>query len=73
MRLLPYRVTKWKVSLPTRTAARVEMRLSNISGTGPQYGARSKLINALLEEWLDLPEGDQQSQIENLMQEPADA
>lgn len=52
MRKLPYRTTKWKVSIPTRIAGLVERRLTNLQGTGPAYGARSQLVAYLLEQWL---------------------
>ncbi len=53
LRKLAYRPIKWKVSLDPRIAGRVELALSNAAGTGPIRGSRSKLVNALLEMWLD--------------------
>lgn len=64
MRKLPYRVTQWKINLRESIAARVELRLSNISGTGPQYGARSKLIETLLSDWLELGEVEASKSVE---------
>lgn len=42
----------WKINVDRQIALRVEFRLRNLSGTKPQYGARSDLIESLLRDWL---------------------
>lgn len=43
---------QWKVTVPETVAARVEMRLGNLSTGKVMYGARSALIQLLLQNWL---------------------
>ena len=50
--------TEWKSSIDALTAAKVERILTNNVFGKPQYGARSKLIEKLLQRWLlSLEEG----------------
>lgn len=51
-RKLPYDRVEWKISLPAHVAARVELRLPAPAGGKPRYGARSRLVEQLLDEWL---------------------
>jgi hypothetical protein len=44
--------TKWKITLPTYMAGRVELILMDKMSGRPVYGARSELIRRLLEQWL---------------------
>lgn len=51
----PY--TPWKLTPPATTAGKIEhMLLDRIHGK-PHYGARNKLVTALLEHWIALQEG----------------
>lgn len=43
---------KWKVMLPATVAGRVEFALSDPLHKKPIYGARAKLLTALLEWWV---------------------
>lgn len=50
----PYRIVRWKITLPESLAARVELRLPpNHHNTAPGYGVRAKLIEQLLQEWVE--------------------
>jgi len=44
---------EWKISLPATLAARIELLLLDPGKLKPEYGARSRLIVELLENWLD--------------------
>lgn len=46
-------VKNWKVPIPATVAGRIELVLTDPITHQPKYGARSKLITALLEHWLD--------------------
>ena len=50
----------WKLSLPAPTAARVDVLFEDPLTGKPKYGARGKLVEALLQLWLarmaNLPE-----------------
>lgn len=43
---------RWLVVVPTSIAAQVELRLLDPLLNQPRYGARAKLIQALLAKWL---------------------
>jgi hypothetical protein len=43
---------KWKVSIPVTTATRIEQLLFNQTLGKPEYGLRSELVTALLDEYL---------------------
>lgn len=45
--------TEWKVSLPTSIAAKVELLLTDPYTGKPEHGARSRLLTALLTQWLE--------------------
>ena len=44
--------TNWKICLPATLAGKVEFLLFDNLHNKPKYGARNKLIVALLEQWL---------------------
>lgn len=46
-------ITKWKIDVKTSLAARIEHRLMDPMTRKPRYGMRTKLINALLERYLN--------------------
>lgn len=52
-RVNPDLIKPWKVSLPATTAGRVEFVLLDPVHRLPIYGARRKLIDILLNMWLD--------------------
>lgn len=43
---------EWKVSIPSSTAARVALILADPLTGQPKHGARGRLINQLLVQWL---------------------
>lgn len=43
----------WNIALPVDLAAKVELRLFDPVSSRPLYGERSKLVQALLREWLE--------------------
>jgi hypothetical protein len=47
----------WKIPLNASLAGRVEMVLGDPLTGQPKYGARTRLINDLLEHWLDVIAG----------------
>lgn len=47
----------WKLSIDATCAARVDLLLAEPLTGKPKYGARSKLVQALLEGWLNQLEG----------------
>lgn len=47
----------WKVPIPATVAGKVEMVLTDPLTHQPKYGARTKLLTALLEHWLDQTAG----------------
>lgn len=51
-RLPKGRNIKWKVTIPIDLAGRVEMELMDRDRGAPIYGLRSKLVRALLQDWL---------------------
>lgn len=53
----PDLIKPWKVSLPATTAGRVEYVLLDPVHRIPLYGARGKLIDILLNMWLDKVSG----------------
>lgn len=46
------RITKWKFSLPTELAAKVELTLMDRDRGKPIYGLRSQLLRELLQDWV---------------------
>lgn len=50
-RLAHLRAT-WKLSLPAPTAAKVDLMFEDPLTGKPKYGARGKLVDALLTNWL---------------------
>jgi hypothetical protein len=49
---VPYLRVDFKVSLPAALAAEVDLMFVDPLTNRPKYGARAKLIQALLENWL---------------------
>lgn len=49
---LPYIRDTWKVSLPAPLTAEIDLMLSNPATHRLKYGARSRLVEALLRRWL---------------------
>ena len=47
------RPVEWKVSIPTSTAAKVELCLYDAVRGRARYASRSKLITRLLNDWLE--------------------
>lgn len=43
----------WKLKVPAPLAGAVELLLWDHTNNKPKYGARNKLITALLQSWLD--------------------
>jgi hypothetical protein len=54
----PYIRAEWKVSLKARLAGEIDLMLENPLTRKPQYGARARLIEALLDRWLAEQKGD---------------
>lgn len=50
--LNPHLRAEWKLSVRATIAARVDLLLEDPVTRKPKYGARSKLIEGLLEQWL---------------------
>lgn len=48
----PDLIRPWKISMPATLAGRIEFALLSRITNKPIYGARNKLIAALLERWL---------------------
>lgn len=48
----------WKISIPQSLVVEVEMRLLDPVTLKTRYGARSKLVVRLLQEWVDGQKGD---------------
>lgn len=46
----PY--VKWLITMPESLAAQVELRLLDPVLNQPRYGARAKLMQALVQKWL---------------------
>lgn len=46
------RTIEWKIAMRVSLAAQLEHRMIDPITRKPQYGLRSKLINALVEAWL---------------------
>lgn len=49
---------QWKITLPAELAGRIEYALMDSLAARPIYGARARLIQALLEHWLAQQRGD---------------
>lgn len=47
----------WKIPIPAVTAGKVEMVLMDPITGQPKYGARTKLLEHLLDHWLDFIAG----------------
>jgi hypothetical protein len=43
---------QWKLTIDETLAARIELKLADLAGGKPLYGARSALISFLLRDWL---------------------
>lgn len=56
-------IVKWKVNIPATTAGRVELMLLDPVLNKPIYAARSKLIEALLENWIAQQSGSEPTHI----------
>lgn len=54
----PYLRADYKLSLPAPLCAEVDLLLEDPLTKKPKYGARSKLIEALLREWLSRQKGE---------------
>lgn len=50
-------IKKWKISLPATKAGMVEHLLFDPTLSKPIYGARGKLIEILLDMWIDTVQG----------------
>lgn len=48
----------WKLSLPAPIAAKADLMLLDPLSQRPKYGARSRLVAALLEQWLASLDGE---------------
>jgi len=55
---LAYLRATWKLSLPAPTAAKVDLMFEDPLTGKPKYGARGKLVDALLRNWLAEQNGD---------------
>lgn len=55
--LNPYLRAEWKLSLHAATAAEVDLMLEDPLTRKPKYGARSKLVESLLDDWLSRQRG----------------
>lgn len=44
--------TRWKLVVPATLAGRIEFMLTDPVHQKPIYGARTRLVSALLEEWI---------------------
>lgn len=62
----PNMLKKWKITLDAALAGAVEHRLLDPVHRKPIYGARSKLIEELLSEWLE-----KQRQLESTTEMPS--
>lgn len=49
----PYLRADWKICLPAPLAAEIDLMLEDPLTRKPKYGARSKLIESLLSEWIE--------------------
>ena len=54
----PDLIRPWKITIPATLAGRVEFALMDRITNKPIYGARNKLISALLTRWLAEQGGD---------------
>ena len=55
--LTPHLRAEWKLSLRAAIAAEVDLLLEDPLTRKPKYGARSKLIESLLDDWLSRQSG----------------
>lgn len=55
---LPYLRTDLKLSLPAAVVAEVDLLLEDPLTRKPRYGAKSRLITALLKDWIARTKGD---------------
>jgi metal-responsive CopG/Arc/MetJ family transcriptional regulator len=63
---VPYLRVDFKVSLPAALAAEIDLMFSDPITNRPKYGARAKLIQALLEDWLAGQRGESKRHIPSL-------
>lgn len=63
---VPYLRVDFKVSLPAALAAEIDLRFVDPLTNRPKYGARAKLIQALLENWLAQQRGESGGHIPSL-------
>lgn len=54
---VPYLRVDFKVSLPAALAAEIDLSFNDPLTNRPKYGARAKLIQVLLENWLAVQHG----------------
>lgn len=53
----PELMKNWKIPVRASLAGKVELTLTDPVTREPRYGARTKLVDALLEHWLDSLQG----------------
>jgi hypothetical protein len=63
---VPYLRVDFKVSLPAALAAEIDLTFVDPLTNRPKYGARAKLIQALLENWLAEQRGGQRKLVPSL-------
>jgi hypothetical protein len=63
--LTPHLRAEWKLSLHAAVAAEVDLLLEDPLTRKPKYGARSRLIEALLDNWLSQQRGGSSKPIPN--------
>jgi metal-responsive CopG/Arc/MetJ family transcriptional regulator len=63
---VPYLRVDFKVSLPAALAAEIDLTFNDPLTNRPKYGARAKLIQALLENWLATQRGGEQGHVPTL-------
>ena len=55
---VPYLRVDFKVSLPAALAAEIDLMFNDPLTNRPKYGARAKLVQSLLEDWLSRQRGE---------------
>jgi len=61
--LTPHLRAEWKLSLRAAIAAEVDLMLEDPLTRKPKYGARSRLIESLLDDWIARQKGGPSSAI----------
>lgn len=65
---VPYLRVDFKVSLPAALAAEIDLMFVDPLTNRPRYGARAKLVQALLEGWLADQRGETKKHIPSLQE-----